>query len=67
MKINNKGMTLVELLVTFSLLLIIVVGLYNLILEVKFQIEDKQIVKDTIEYSSLINNEIHYNLLIVLP
>ena len=67
MKINNKGMTLVELLVTFSLLLIIVVGLYNLILEVKFQIEDKQIAKDTIEYSSLINNEIHYNLLIDKP
>ena len=35
MKINNKGMTLVELIVTFALLLVIVVGLYNLILEVK--------------------------------
>lgn len=67
MKINNKGMTLVELLVTFSLLLIIVVGLYNLILEVKFEIDDKQIVKDTTEYSSLINNDIHYNLLIDKP
>ena len=64
---NNKGMTLVELLVTFSLLLIIVVGLYNLILEVKFEIDNKQIVKDTIEYSSLINNDIHYNLLIDKP
>ena len=67
MKFNNKGMTLVELLVTFTLLLVIVVGLYNLILEVKFEIDDKQILKDTIEYSSLMNKDIHYNLLIDKP
>lgn len=60
---NNKGMTLVELIVTFSLLLILVVGLYNLILEVKFQMDQKQVAKDLTEYSSTMNNEIHYNLL----
>lgn len=60
---NNKGMTLVELLVTFSLLLILVIGMFNLILEVKFQLDEKQIAKDLTEYSSVINNEIHYNLL----
>lgn len=63
MKINNKGMTLVELIVTFALLLVVVVGLYNLILEVKFAVDEKQIVKNTIEFSSLINNDIHYDLL----
>ena len=60
---NSKGMTLVELIVTFSLLLVIVVGLYNLILEVKFQLTQKQIAKELTEYSSVMNNEIHYNLL----
>lgn len=60
---NNKGMTLVELLVTFSLLLVLVIGMFNLILEVKFQLDEKQIAKDLTEYSSVINNEIHYNLL----
>ena len=63
MKINNKGMTLVELIVTFALLLVIVVGLYNLILEVKFEVDEKQIVKNTIEFSSLVNNDIHYDFL----
>lgn len=67
MKIDNKGMTLVELLVTFSLLLIIVVGLYNLILEVKFEIDDRQIEKDIVEFSSFVNNDIHYNLLLDKP
>lgn len=60
---NNKGMTLVELLVTFSLLLVLVIGMFNLILEVKFQLDEKQIAKDLTEYSSVINNEIHYDLL----
>lgn len=61
--LNNKGMTLVELLVTFSLLLIIVVGMFNLIMEVKFELDDRQIAKDLTEYSSMINNDIHYDLL----
>lgn len=60
---NNKGMTLVELLVTFSLLLVLIVGMFNLILEVKFQLDEKQIAKDLTEYSATINNEIHYDLL----
>lgn len=60
---NNKGMTLVELLVTFSLLLVLVIGMFNLILEVKFQLDEKQIAKDLTEYSSVINNDIHYDLL----
>ena len=63
LQMNNKGMTLVELLVTFSLLLVLVIGMFNLILEVKFQLDEKQIAKDLTEYSSVINNEIHYNLL----
>lgn len=60
---NNKGMTLVELIITFALVLVIVVGLYNLIIDVKFQMEDVQEAKDLTEYSSTINNDIHYQLL----
>ncbi len=61
--LNNKGMTLVELIVTFSLLLIIVVGMFNLIMDVKFNLDDKQIAKDFTEYSATISNDIHYDLL----
>lgn len=60
---NSKGMTIVELIVTFALLLVIVVGLYNVILEVKFNIDDKRIAKSLTEYSAVMNNDIHYNLL----
>lgn len=65
--LNNKGMTLVELLVTFSLLLVIVVGMFNLIMDVKFELDERQIAKDFTEYSSVINNEIHYDLLMNKP
>ncbi len=63
MKLNNKGMTIVELLVTFSLLLVIVVGMFNLIMDVKFELDNKQVAKDFTEYSATMNNEIHYDLL----
>ncbi len=59
---NNKGMTIVELIVTFSLLLVIVIGMFNLIMDVKVELDNKQIAKDFTEYSSTINNQIHYDL-----
>ena len=61
--LNNKGMTLVELLVTFSLLLVLVIGMFNLIMEVNTQLDEKQVAKDFTEYSSMINNDIHYDFL----
>ena len=60
---NNKGMTIVELIVTFSLLLVIVVGMFNLITDVKLELENKQIGKDFTEYSSTIGNKIQYDFL----
>ena len=44
--LNNKGMTLIELLVCFTLLIIISLGIFNLILEVRKDLDDKQIIKD---------------------
>lgn len=61
-KINNKGMTLVELLITFSLLMVLVVGMFNLIMDVKLDLDDKQIIKDYTEYSNYVGNTIHRNL-----
>ena len=63
MVMNNKGMTIVELIVTFSLLLVIVVGMFNLITDVKLELENKQIGKDFTEYSSTIGNKIQYDFL----
>lgn len=60
---NNKGMTLVELLVTFSLLMVIVVGMFNLILDFKLDFDNKKIARDFTEYSDFINNDIHLDLI----
>ena len=64
---NNKGMTLVELLVTFSLLMIIVVGMFNLVLDVKMDLDNKQIAKDISEYSNFLNSDVHYELITRKP
>lgn len=65
--INNKGMSLVEIIVTFSLALLIIIGLYNLILDVKTTLKDKEIVKSITDYSSLKNDEIQYSLITNKP
>lgn len=64
---NNKGMTLVELIVTFSLLIVIVIGLYQLILDVKFNYEEKDVTKSYTEFSATISSEIQYKLLKTKP
>ena len=61
--LNNKGMTLIELLVCFTLLIIISLGIFNLILEVRKDLDDKQMIKDFTEYSNNLNNKIHYDLI----
>ena len=66
-KLNNKGMSLVEIIVTFSLLLLIIIGLYNFILDVKTSLRDKEIIKAITDYSGLKNDEIQYNLITNKP
>lgn len=63
MKMNNKGMTLVELIVTFSLLMIVVIGMFNLIMDVKGNLDDKKMVKELIEYSSTVGHQIQYDFI----
>lgn len=64
---NNKGMTLVELLITFSLMMIIIVGIFNLILDVRLDLDNKKIVKDVTEYSNFVNHDIQYDLILKRP
>lgn len=64
---NNKGMTLVELLITFSLMMIIVVGIFNLILDVRLDLDNKKIVKDVTEYSNFVNHDIQYDIILKRP
>ncbi len=53
MKLNNKGITLVEVVVSFALLMIILVGLFNIIMEVKSDVTDKQMEKEFKDFDNL--------------
>lgn len=57
MKLNNKGITLVEVIVSFALLMIILVGLFNIIMEVKSDVTDKQMEKEFKDFDNLINQD----------
>ena len=60
---NNKGMTLIELLVAFTLLMIITIGLYSLITSVKTDLQEKTKIKQLSDYSNLVNSKIHLDLI----
>lgn len=66
-KLNNKGMSLVELIITFSVFMMIIIGVYNLVLESKETLKNREIVKNITEFSNYKNDQIHYDLLINKP
>ena len=63
MKMNNKGMTLVELIVTFSILIIFVFGMFNLVLNLNGDLERRKSLKELNEYSNFVNTMIHDDLI----
>ena len=63
MKLNNKGITLVEVIVSFALLMIILVGLFNIIMEVKSSITEKQMEKEFRDFDNLMIARIQKDLI----
>ena len=63
MKLNNKGITLVEVIVSFALLMIILVGLFNIIMEVKSDVTDKQMEKEFRDFDNLMIARIQGDLI----
>ena len=66
-KLNNKGRSLVELIMTFSVFTIIIIGVYNLVLESKETLKNKEIVKNITDFSNYKNDQIHYDLITNKP
>ena len=66
-RLNNKGMSLVELIITFAAFMVIMIGVYNLIIDSKETLRDKELVKNVTDYSSFRNDEIHYDLITNKP
>ena len=66
-KLNNKGMTLIEVLVSFTLLMIITISLYSLITRVRLDLLEKEKSDDLITYSDTLNTKIHTDLIKIKP
>lgn len=62
-KINNKGMTVVEVIVTFSMLMILVIGMFKMVIEMKESSKKKQLQKDLYEYSDILRTTIQNDLI----
>lgn len=58
MKLNNKGMTLVEVVVTFGLLIFIVFGMLQLVVSLKTKASTTIYEKGMLEFTSILNMEL---------
>ena len=61
-RLNNKGITLVELVVTFAIAMVLIIGMMNVIVDFKDDIALNTVKKDLVEYQSsmtyLIENDL---------
>ena len=62
MRINNKGITSVELLVCFIIVSTIVVSMYNLILSYRNREQIEEINNEVISFSNNLQKDIQYDL-----
>lgn len=63
--LNNKGMTIVEIVVTFVVLMILILGMLNMTNEIKTTSKEKQFYKELLEYSSLVQSTIQDDLILL--
>lgn len=63
LKLNNSGITVVELVVTFALVMIIVVGMLDIIAELKDASSEKILQRQLLEYNSTITQIIQDDLI----
>lgn len=52
MKLNNKGLTVVELILCFVLLIILVFSMFNVVVEIKDYSETKELEKDLLAFKN---------------
>lgn len=60
---NNKGMTIVELVISFALLMVIVLGMLGVIVNIKNTANEKMFQKDMLEFKDMITNKINKDLI----
>ena len=60
---NNKGMTLVELIVAFAIVMIIILGIFNLTVSIRKDLNIKAAIREAEEYANLVNTKVHYALI----
>lgn len=62
-ELNNKGMTVIEVIITFSILMILVIGMFKMVIEMKESSKEKQLQKDLYEYSDILRTTIQNDLI----
>lgn len=62
-RINNKGISLVELIITFALLMVIIIGMLNIVNSIKSDVNDKEMIRKITQFNTDIVTTIQKKLL----
>lgn len=62
-KINNRGFTLVEVVISFAIVMILVIGMLNIILKTRSEANDRNFTKSMIEYKEIMTETISSDLI----
>lgn len=62
-KLNNKGLSVVELVVTFALLMVLVIGMLEIIVELKASFSDKVLAREIKEFKETLTQVIQDDLI----
>ena len=64
-KLNNKGLSIVEFIVVFVMLMILTTGMMNIIIKLKDNNNEKELTRELLTYKNsitkLINDDLIYN------
>lgn len=62
-KLNNKGMSLVELIIVFVVLMVLVYGMMSIVMTLKSRLNTVKFEKDMLEYKTLLTKTIEKDLI----
>ncbi len=60
---NNKGITLVELIISFALLMVVVIGMLNIIMSVRTNYNEKSFATNMLEFKTTMTETIEKDLI----
>lgn len=58
-KLNNKGLTIIELIITFAILMLVILGMLKVITDIKSDVGNKSFAREMLDYKNTMTKTIY--------